>query len=141
MNWTLLYSPNSYITRWRIRGQNMLTQCLQHSYFSKILNLPIFRKKLRSWGSRVVQEALKVQNTETCKVFLRVVVHFSDRTGNDFPINYSKKPDWISAIMDVNTSYFIVNIPLKIHAIDLWNETDIDFLYYGWWDPWKETLI
>jgi hypothetical protein len=75
--------------------------------------------KFRSWGSRVGQEALKVQNTETCKVFLLVVVHFSDRTGSDFPINYTKKPDWISAIMNVNTNYFIVNIPLPSHVIEL----------------------
>lgn len=43
--------------------------------------------KFRSWGSRVVQEALKVQNIETFKVFLRAVVHFSDRNGGDCPIN------------------------------------------------------
>jgi hypothetical protein len=95
----------------------------------------------RSWGSRVGQEVLKVQNTETCKAFLRAVVHFSNRTESDFLINYTKKPDWLSAIMDMNASFFILIIPLPSHTIELWNETDIGFLYYVWWDPWKKMLI
>ena len=52
-------------------------------------------------------------------MFLRAVMHFSDRNGSNFPINYMKKPDWLFAIMGVNTSYFIVNIPLPSHATKL----------------------
>ena len=61
-------------------------------------------------------------------MFLRAVVNFSDRNGNNFPINYTKKPDWLFVIMCVYTSYFTVNIPLSSHAIELWNETLIFFI-------------